>query len=384
MSDSNFAVFPKTTVFSDKSKVTRNYNILNMKKGTLILSCFLLTFMAACSGGSDKNANLPRVKTDTVKLAAGSEILQYPGKVKAADEAALSFRVSGPIVEICVEDGARVRKGQLLARLDPTDYEIQLAATEAEYNQVKSEAERVMALYKDGGTTPVANDKAEYGLKQITAKLQHHRDELSYTRLYAPFDGYVDKHLQEVHETVAAGQPVISVIGDKQPEAEINLPASEYIRKANFKQYYCTLDMYEGVTYPLELLYILPKANANELYTMRLKIITPENQKQPTPGMNATVSICCGEAEGDFPYEVPSTALLNENGETCVFVFRNGKVIKTDVTVVKLLADGRAVVRCDSLKAGDLVVSAGVHHISDGQSVELAPEISDSNVGGLL
>ena len=98
--------------------------------------------------------------------AAEQSILQYPGKVKAAEDANLSFRVSGTIRKIYVKDGTRVRKGQLLADLDPTDYQIQLDATEAEYLQVKSEAERVMALYKDGGTTPAANDKAEYGLKQ--------------------------------------------------------------------------------------------------------------------------------------------------------------------------------------------------------------------------
>lgn len=75
--------------------------------------------------------------------------------------------------------------GQLLAELDPTDYQVQLDATEAEYKQIKAEAERVMALYKENGLLP-ANDKAVYGLKQITAKYQHHKDQLGYTRLYAP------------------------------------------------------------------------------------------------------------------------------------------------------------------------------------------------------
>ena len=90
-----------------------------------------------------------------------------------------------------VNDGTYVRKGQLLAELDPTDYQVQLDATEAEYKQIKAEAERVMALYKDNGTTPSANDKAVYGLKQITAKYRHHKDQLGYTRLYAPFSGYI-------------------------------------------------------------------------------------------------------------------------------------------------------------------------------------------------
>ena len=166
-----------------------------MKKFNVIIGGFILFLFTACSHTRQESSRLQTVKTDTVISAAEQSILQYPGKVKAAEDASLSFRVSGTIRRIYVKDGARVRKGQLLADLDPTDYQIQLDATEAEYLQVKSEAERVMALYKDGGTTPAANDKAEYGLKQITAKYNHHKDQLSYTRLCAPFDGYIDKHL---------------------------------------------------------------------------------------------------------------------------------------------------------------------------------------------
>ena len=195
-----------------------------MKKFNVIIGGFILFLFTACSHTRQESSRLQTVKTDTVISAAEQSILQYPGKVKAAEDASLSFRVSGTIRRIYVKEGARVRKGQLLADLDPTDYQIQLDATEAEYLQVKSEAERVMALYKDGGTTPAANDKAEYGLKQITAKYNHHKDQLSYTRLCAPFDGYIDKHLFEPYETVGAGMPVITMIGDGRTEVEINLP----------------------------------------------------------------------------------------------------------------------------------------------------------------
>lgn len=58
----------------------------------------------------------------------------------------------------------------MLAELDPTDYQVQLDATEAEYRQIKAEAERVIALYQENGTTPNTYDKAVYGLKQITSK----------------------------------------------------------------------------------------------------------------------------------------------------------------------------------------------------------------------
>ncbi|WP_337482902.1 efflux RND transporter periplasmic adaptor subunit [Paraprevotella clara] len=355
-----------------------------MKKFNVIIGGFILFLFTACSHTRQESSRLQTVKTDTVISAAEQSILQYPGKVKAAEDASLSFRVSGTIRRIYVKDGARVRKGQLLADLDPTDYQIQLDATEAEYLQVKSEAERVMALYKDGGTTPAANDKAEYGLKQITAKYNHHKDLLSYTRLCAPFDGYIDKHLFEPYETVGAGMPVITMIGDGRTEVEINLPAAEYIRRGQFKQYYCTFDIYPDKHYSLQPLYIIPKANANQLYTMRLRQ-EDTDQPQPSPGMNTMVTILCDTAE-NAPMSIPGSAILYEDGKTNVFLYdaAQKKVYKRNVTLIGLQTDGRATIISAQIKPGDLIVSSGIHHIQDGESVMPLPAVSKTNIGGLL
>ena len=115
--------------------------------------------LASCSQRTQITDSKPTVKIDTVLSAGGQTALQFPGRVKAAQDISLSFRVSGTILRMYVNDGTYVRKGQLLAELDPTDYQVQLDATEAEYKQIKAEAERVMALYKDNGTTPAPTTK---------------------------------------------------------------------------------------------------------------------------------------------------------------------------------------------------------------------------------
>ena len=174
-----------------------------------------------------------------------------------------------------------------------------------------------MALYKDNGTTPNANDKAVYGLKQITAKYKHHKDQLAYTRLYAPFNGYVQKRLFEAHETIGAGMPVIAMISGGTPEVEINLPAAEYISREQFDNYHCTFDIYPGETYPLKLISVTPKANANQLYTMRLQVV-PGTRAIPSPGMNTMVTILC-RTEQENTLSVPTGAILQKEGKAvCV------------------------------------------------------------------
>ena len=328
-----------------------------MKKFNVIIGGFILFLFTACSQTRQESSRRQTVKTDTVISAAEQSILQYPGKVKAAEDANLSFRVSGTIRKIYVKDGTRVRKGQLLADLDPTDYQIQLDATEAEYLQVKSEAERVMALYKD---------------------------QLSYTRLYAPFDGYIDKHLFEPHETVGAGMPVLTMMSSERPEVEINLPAAEYIRRGQFKEYYCTFDIYPGKHHTLRPLYVIPRANANQLYTMRLKW---ENTSlpQPSPGMNTMVTILCDTTE-KAPMTIPANAILHENGKTSVFLYETAqkKVRKCNIILIGLHTDGKATVTSAQIKPGDLIVSSGIHHIQDGETVTPLSATSKTNIGGLL
>ena len=148
-------------------------------------------WITACTEPNQPKEMVPSVKLEQVKAASEETSLQYPGKVKAAQDVNLAFKVSGTLARIYVDEGKPVQAGQLLAELDPTDYQVQLDATEAQYLQVKAEAERVMALYQEGAATTDANDKATYGLKQITAKYKHHQDELAYTKLYAPFSGAI-------------------------------------------------------------------------------------------------------------------------------------------------------------------------------------------------
>lgn len=345
----------------------------------------LLALLTACSGGTKEEKRVQSVNIDTVRPASGLATVQFPGKVKAAQDLNLSFKVSGTIQKIYVPEGGAIRTGQLLAELDPTDYQVQLDATEAEYNQIKAEAERVMALYKENGTTPNANDKAVYGLKQITAKYQHHKDQLRYTRLYAPFGGYVQKHLFDAHETVGAGMPVLSVISAGTPEVEISLPASEYIRRGEFSSYHCTFDIYPGRQYALKLISVTPAANANQLYTMRLQLQAGDGQPLPSPGMNTMVTIHC-QTEGAQALSVPSGAILEREGKSYVYLLQesDNRLRLCEVTPLQLLGNGRALVRSAEVKAGDVIVVSGTHHVREGEEVKPLPAVTPTNVGGLL
>ena len=349
----------------------------------IVGTMFLL--LSACKNDNNQTTKPKTVKTEEVIFSDETLEMQYPGRVKSSQDASLSFKVSGTLQRILVKDGQRVKKGQLIAELDPIDYQVQFDATEAEYKQIKAEAERVIALYKDGGTTPNNYDKAVYGLKQITAKYQHHKDQLSYTKMYAPYDGVIEKHYIEEHEIVGAGMPVLNLVGAATPEVEISLPAQDFVKRDMFRNYTCTFDVYPGIVYKLEPKSISPKANANQLYTMTFKLVA-EGNPIPSVGMNTMVTIASTKGGDVETYIVPSTAVFDADGVSRVFVYdANSSIVNAvEVNVTFLKIDGNSEVTSSSLKRGDLVVSSGVHHINDGESVRLITTTSKTNVGGLL
>ena len=143
----------------------------------MMIGCLLL--LVSCKSTPEKHSAVRSVKVDTVKVfgQAGSNL--FPGKVMPASDLNLAFRVSGPIEKVYAKVGAYVRKGQVLAQIDPRDFELQLAATEAEYNSIKSEVDRIMGLHEKGSVTPNDYDKARFGYQQISAKLNAHRNALA-------------------------------------------------------------------------------------------------------------------------------------------------------------------------------------------------------------
>ncbi len=347
-----------------------------------LISCVSAFFLFnSCSDKKTDSNNVLYVQTYTVTGVSSGNTLEYPGRVVAAEDVNLGFKVSGTLQNIYVKEGAKFSKGQLIATIDPVDYQIQFNAVEAEYKKVKAEAERVISLYNDSVTTADAYDKARYGLQQITAKYENAKNQLSYTKLYAPFDGSMQKHLFDPGTVISAGMPVVSIISAGQPEIEINIPASTYLQSNNILGYTATFDYKTDSEAALSLISISPKANANQLYTVRLGI-SSKFTPQPSPGMNTTVKISLKTSGSKI--NIPASALFNDNDSQYVWIVNNDStIVKRNIGVEFIHTDGSATIS-SGLENNDVIVTAGVHRLKEGQKVTPMSAPSKTNIGGLL
>jgi len=357
-----------------------------MTKSTIQLLSFLLIFLFASCGKKEENKdNRPYVNVIEVKNLNDSDQHSFTGKAKAASEVNLAFRVSGQLLRVLVNQGDHVRRGQCVAEMDPRDYQVQLKATEAEYAQIKADAERVFALYAEGNTTASNYDKAKYGLEQISMKLANHRNQLSDTKLYSNIDGFVQTKLHESGETVGAGMPVVSVFGSGDTEIEIKVSAADFTDLESFTNFYCKFDVTGDEQFPLQVLRTSQEANTNQLYTVRLRFTAPINHHKITPGMTTMVYAQRTSSSHKSEVKLPGSAVLAKAGKTYVFLYdpQAGSVKRKEVKVTNIYTDGTYLIE-GGLQSGQTVVSSGVHHINDGQKVRVMERPSETNVGGLL
>ena len=345
-----------------------------------LLCAIPVILFTGCTGRAPQTHQITIVKTDTVRSCDHKETIEFPGRVKAAEEVNLSFQIAGKLAKVYADEGMYVRKGSIIAELDDRDYKLQFSAAEAEYNSIKAEAERIISLYRDSVTTASNYDKARYGLQQIQAKYDNCRNQLQDTKIYAPFSGKIQKRFYDAPAVIGAGMPVASMISTDMTEISINVPASEFARLPKANSYSASFDFIGKTDIPLTFIGISPKANANQLYTARFAVGKAEGI---APGMNAMVKVVF-DRKGDGTTLIPSSALFSTDGKSRVWICgKDGTVTSREVTIGQLHSNGDAVI-LSGLASGECIVTSGVHTLSEGEKVTILKPTSATNVGGLL
>lgn len=340
----------------------------------------LITITLGCSNQSQTTHPLVRVKCDTVRAFTSSNKLQIPARIKAAEEVNMAFKVSGELMQVLVQEGKSVRQGDLLAQINPRDYELQLQAVEAEWQNIKVEAERVFDLYADSVATTSDYDKARFGLQQISAKYENAKNQLADTKIYAPFDGHVKHCLFDPPTVVGAGMPVITLYSSSLPEVEIFIPSSVFYRQDEIDSFNAKFDFLEEKV-ALRLISISSNVNANQLYSVRLAL-PPSMKKGPSVGMLGMVEIAF-RSTSENSVEIPASAIFHENDSDYVWTLSEEKVIKRPVEIAQMHTNGTVTIT-SGLKVGEIIVVAGVNKLKENQQVKALPQASKTNTGGLL
>lgn len=328
----------------------------------------LLTFSFACSRDSEKTNSIRNVVLATVEPLSKEVSTIYSGVVEEGSSINASFMADGKINRLAVKEGDRVRKGQLIATLDDSDYRIGVSQLEDQYNQMTKEKERMDAMFEKHNIAPNDYEKFETGYQQLKLQLEMGRRKLSYTRLNSPSDGYIATRYMNEGELVGAGTPVYNIIDDTNLYAIVDLPVSTYLNKDKIKGAKGSVPGIAG-DFPLTVISFTPDVDNNMLYRMKLSI-PASIAKELTPGMNISVSL---ESTENVMSEamIPSRAIFAERGNYYVWSFntQDSTIHRKAVTIEGSPSDHMSVVK--GLDNGEKVVETGVRQLYEGEKVNV-------------
>ncbi len=308
--------------------------------------------------------------TEVVVSSAGDD-LNFNGVVRSAERADLAFRVGGMLTEIQVNEGDQVRKGDLLARLDPRDARTDLESAQLELKNAKDDYERATAIFNKSqaiSRSDLDTITTKYNLARNKAEEAARR--LEYTELKAPFDGIIGRKLVDNHSQITANTPAITLHDLNDLEVVINLPDKVMLSGLRETSAIAELAAIPGQSFPLTMRTWASQADpVSQTYPVVLGFSDLKGLRV-LPGMAVKV-LAAQPAEGQSgaSITVPLTAIVPDNqGGQFVWVVGSDNTVSKRAVDVGNLRNDRIVVE-KNLKPGERVIAAGVSSLKEGMEV---------------
>jgi len=197
------------------------------------LLAFLLaaSLLAACGKAPEEKTEPPArpVKMMTIGDQAVKVTWEYPGEIMAARSVDLGFEVAGKIIELPIEDGLDAREGDLLGRLDPTDYEAARDAAVANRRAMRSAYERAKNIFEEGAGSQAEVDKTRRDIQVAEQDVRKAQKALDDTSLRAPYDGVVGKKISDNFQNVQAKEPILVYQDTSSLEMDVTVPERDFV-----------------------------------------------------------------------------------------------------------------------------------------------------------
>ena len=292
----------------------------------------------------------------------------FSGVVEEGKTVNAAFMTGGKISSLNVKEGDRVKKGQLLASLDNTDYLIGVNQLKVQLEQMTAEKKRMDEMFARHNVAPNDYEKFQAGYRQLQLQLEMAHNKLGYTKLYSPSNGFISYQYMQPGELVDAGTPVYKITDDSRLEVAVDLPLAIYLNRKEIRNAYGSVPNVSGPI-PLTIDSFTPDADNNQLYHMKLGI-PGSLSKELTPGMNMTVVIdMANETSNDT--KIPSRAIFDDNGKKFVWVYNpaDSTINKKQVEVVGAPSGGENLVA--GIDGTEQIVATGVKQLKDGEKVNV-------------
>ena len=369
---------------------------MNLKPNLLLTAIIPLLFLNACQKEPAEKQEIIR-SVRAIKLTDISILTDdvYPGRAKATQEVNLSFRISGPLTELPVDIGDKVKQGDILARIDPRDFEVALQNAKGQLSRTRAAVVRADKDYKrflniqssDPGfisqskmdMARAMRDEARANSRSLVATVNSAKNRLLDTYLKATFDGIVVAKYVENYEYVNARLPIIRVLDPSAIEMVVNVPETKISLVPYVKSIKVRFDAFPERDIIAKIKEVGSEASqTTRTYPVTLIMEQPDDINI-LPGMAGNAYPEVSEqlsTDTGISLIIPTTSVFSPtpDGKSYVWVVHpdNKTVSRRVVSLGELTNTGIPII--EGVKAGDWIVTAGVSYLHEGQQVKILQE----------
>ncbi len=343
-------------------------------------AAIVLASISLCSCGQQSVAPkvVRPVKLHKVESLTSFE-KSFSGVVSPDEYSNLAFKMGGYITSLNVVEGQRVKRGEVVAEIDPQDFQLQYDAQSAAYIKAKSQAARAKKLLEKDAISQ--HDAESFEAAYIGAESAYKAAQISLdeTKLIAPFDGFIQQKFVESHQRVQSGAAVVCLINPNSLQVQFTIPETniEYISKES--KVCVEFDAYRGERFEAEVKEYVEASPDGAGIPVYLRITDP---KFDLSKYNVSVGFSCRVGltiESSSQYKsaitVPISAIVldNESGKKSVFCYdsKSGVVERRFVTDNGVIVGRDEIIVQGDLEAGESIVAAGASYLTNGQSVKV-------------
>lgn len=359
-----------------------------MNKWICVSALSSVLLIVGCSGEAQYvDFGTPKVKVKQLGGEVVGDSLYFPAVARAAERSHLSFRVSGEISRLTIKEGDRVKKGDVLAVIDPTDFKLEVDNARARYTVVDSQYKRSKPLVEKGLLAKSQFDEIAANRQIAYSELELAKLRLSFTELKAPVDGIISRISVDQFENIQVGQQVVNIHSLESVEVHIQLPDRLFTNQPEQEQLSkveAVVKVPSGNEYPASIKEFTTEPDPSTgTFVVTLSLPMPEKE-YILDGMAVEVTSRSQEAGLQLQggVQIPIEAIFNEDGDGLdrdnkfVWVLQqDGSVKKQQVVLGKASQQGIRVI--DGLDSSQTVVTAGLSQLREGMMVDVVtPEVS--------
>jgi RND family efflux transporter MFP subunit len=296
----------------------------------------------------------------------------FPGRAEAVQAVDIAFEVQGQLIERPVNVGDRVSKGQMLAQLDPRDYQNDLESAQAQTERATAYWERIEQAAKTGAVSQQDLTDAQAQLDVAKANLNVKKKALADTRIVAPFEGSIAATYLENFQNVRSKQPVVRLLDASRIEMKVDVPEQLITLAPNIRDITVSFDAFPGKQVPAEIKEIGTEASVStRTYPVTLVMDQP-GDFTILPGMTGQARGRAAEQDASARdgVQILGSAVFEKDGNEYVWILDEATSTVRQRQVQTRGVNARGVF-VQGIEPGQVIITAGVHYLQEGQEVRL-------------